>query len=78
MSVAPDENALELERQKVRHEYEEKMRKMKEDMEAERENNAQLQANMNQLKAKYEEELQQVNSKIVAQVIQKKTFYTIE
>ena len=62
--VAPDEKALEQEREKVRLEFEEEMRKMKEDMEAERESNVLLQANMDKLKEQYEKELDDVNKKI--------------
>nr|XP_027236364.1 osmotic avoidance abnormal protein 3-like [Penaeus vannamei] len=61
--VAPDESALEEEREKVRREYEQKMIKMKEEMEAEQANNALLQANMTNLKKQYEEEVKMVNEK---------------
>ncbi|KAK7026008.1 Kinesin-like protein kif17 [Halocaridina rubra] len=63
VSVAPDESALEEEREKVRQEYEEKMRKMKEEMMAEQQNNALLQANMDNLKKQYEDELHKVSEK---------------
>ncbi|XP_037779464.1 uncharacterized protein LOC119576008 [Penaeus monodon] len=61
--VAPDESALEEEREKVRREYEQKMIAMRADMEAEQANNALLQANMTNLKKQYEEEVKMVNEK---------------
>ncbi|XP_066978670.1 osmotic avoidance abnormal protein 3-like [Macrobrachium rosenbergii] len=63
VSVAPDEAALEQEREKVRLEYEEKMKTMREEMQAEQQNNALLQANMDNLKKQYEEELAKVAEK---------------
>ncbi|XP_068204357.1 osmotic avoidance abnormal protein 3-like isoform X3 [Palaemon carinicauda] len=63
VSVAPDETTLEQEREKVRLEYEEKMRQMREEMQAEQQNNAALQTHMDNLKKQYEEELVKVTEK---------------
>ncbi|XP_076028547.1 osmotic avoidance abnormal protein 3-like [Oratosquilla oratoria] len=63
VSVAPDETALEKEREKVRSEYEDQMKKMREEMAKEQANNALLQKNMDQLRKQYQDELHKVNEK---------------
>lgn len=64
--MAPDESVLAEERDKVRREYEQKMIKMKEDMVAEQQNNALLQANMENLKKQYQSEINQIKLKEVS------------
>ncbi|KAK8748586.1 hypothetical protein OTU49_015872, partial [Cherax quadricarinatus] len=63
VSVAPDEDALAEEREKVRREYDMKMRKMKEEMETEQQNNALLQANMENLRKQYENQINEIKMK---------------
>lgn len=65
VSVAPDESVLQEEREKVRQEYEAKMEQMKKDMMAEQENNALLQANMENLRKQYEDQINDIKVKEV-------------
>lgn len=74
MSVAPDESVLQEEREKVRQEYEAKMEQMKRDMMAEQENNALLQANMENLRKQYEDQINDIKVKEVQ--VSASDFYT--
>lgn len=66
--AAPDETALELEREKVRHEYEEQVKALQREKEVEEQSKQAMQAEVDALRMKLEEELAQVAEKARLQV----------
>jgi ribosome recycling factor len=59
-----DEKALAEEREKVRQEYENEMKKMREQYLAEQDHKTKLQLDMEKLKQQYEEQLERINKQV--------------
>jgi ribosome recycling factor len=59
-----DEKALAEEREKVRQEYENEMKKMREQHQAEQDHKTKLQLDMEKLKQQYEEQLERINKQV--------------
>lgn len=59
-----DEKVLAEEREKVRLEYENEMKKMREQYLAEQDHKTKLQLDMDKLKRQYEEELERINKQV--------------
>eukprot|EP00090_Calanus_glacialis_P013510 TRINITY_DN22193_c0_g1_i2.p1 TRINITY_DN22193_c0_g1~~TRINITY_DN22193_c0_g1_i2.p1 ORF type:complete len:890 (-),score=194.71 TRINITY_DN22193_c0_g1_i2:567-3236(-) len=59
----PNEEILEAERQRVRSEYEQEMKEMREKYKSEQQSKAKIQAEVEEMKRQYEEKLQEVNDR---------------
>jgi biopolymer transport protein ExbB/TolQ len=62
--LVTDEKALAEEREKVRQEYENEMKKMREQYLAEQDHKTKLQLDMEKLKQQYEEHLERINKQV--------------
>ena len=63
--LATDETAFSEERDKIRQEYEQEMKKMREQYLAEQNHKAKLQSDREKLKKQYEEQLARLNKRVM-------------